>query len=91
MVRTPPESPRLLVAVPPPEIAYFHAVLEGYDDLAVMRTISPDEGVIEVYVSPGREEDFAELLDALRGEGIPVREIAERGGVFIPDPRLAEG
>jgi len=80
MSRKPPEAPRFLIAVPPPEIAYFHAVLEGYDDLAVMRTISADEGIIEVYVSPGRGEDFAGLLAALRDEGIPIREIEKGGG-----------
>ena len=80
MMSRPPEAPRFLIAVPPPEIAYFHAILEGYDDLAVMRTISADEGIIEVYVSPGRDEDFTELLDALRDEGIPIREIEKGGG-----------
>ncbi len=74
----PPESARVLLALPPGEIAYFHAVLEGYDDLAVMRTISPEEGVVEVYVSPGAEEEFTALLAALRDEGIPLRNI--RGG-----------
>jgi hypothetical protein len=76
----PPEATRVLLAVPPPEIAYFHAVLEGYDDLAVMRTLAPEEGLVEVYISSGAEEDFAGLLAALRDEGIPIREIGGDGG-----------
>ena len=42
------EAERVLLTVPAAEIAYFHAILEGYDDLAVMRTISPAEGLVEV-------------------------------------------
>ena len=63
-----------MLALPLGEIAYFHAVLEGYDDLAVMRTIAPERGIVEVYVSPGSEEEFADLLAALRAEGIPLRD-----------------
>jgi hypothetical protein len=65
-----PEAERVLLTVPPAEIAYFHAVLEGYDDLAVMRTLSPAEGLVEVYVSPGAGEEFRLLLAALRAEGV---------------------
>jgi len=73
----PPQSSRVLIALPPGEIAYFHAVLEGYDDLAVMRTLSPEEGIVEVYVSPGGEEEFADLLAALRVEGLPLRDAGD--------------
>jgi hypothetical protein len=65
-----PEAERILLTVPPAEIAYFHAVLEGYDDLAVMRTLSPAEGLVEVYVSPGGGDEFRRLLAALRAEGV---------------------
>jgi hypothetical protein len=65
-----PEAERVLLTVPPAEIAYFHAILEGYDDLAVMRTLSPAEGLVEVYVSPGAGEEFRRLLAALRAEGV---------------------
>ena len=66
----PAETVRLLVTVPSRDIAYFHAILEGYDDLGVMRTLAPDEGLLEVCVSPGREAEFRLLLEALRGEGV---------------------
>ena len=75
-----PEAARVLLTVPPPEIAYFHAILEGYDDLAVMRTLSAEEGLIEVYVSHGSGEDFAALIAALRDEGIPIRHVDEKDG-----------
>lgn len=70
------EARRSVWAVPRAEIAYFHAILEGYDDLAVMRTIRPDLGHVEVYVSPGRDGEFAALMDALRNEGIALEEVS---------------
>lgn len=73
----PQEAERFLLTVPPAETAYFHAVLEGYDDLGVMRTLSPDEWLVEVCVSPGRKGEFRRLLDALRREGVAVRERRE--------------
>ena len=73
----PADAVRFLITVPSRDIAYFHAILEGYDDLGVMRTLSPDEGLLEVCVSPGREGEFRLLLEALRGEGVPAREEAE--------------
>lgn len=74
---SPRDASRLLVSVPSAEIAYFHAILEGYDDLAAMRTLSPEDGLVEVCVSPGRKEEFLLLLGALRREGIDVGEVRE--------------
>lgn len=74
---TPTEAARLLVTVPSSDIAYFHAILEGYDDLGVMRTLAPDEGLLEVCVSPGREGEFRLLLEALRAEGVLAKERRE--------------
>jgi len=73
----PTDAARFLVTVPSGDIAYFHAILEGYDDLGVMRTLSPDEGLLEVCISPGREGEFRLLLEALRDEGVPARERRE--------------
>ncbi len=75
--RTSPQAKRVVLVVPPRDIVYFHAILEGYDDLAVMRTIEPESGIVEVYVSPGAEEEFSRLVRALREEGIPLREAGE--------------
>ena len=66
----PAEARRSVYAVPRAEIAYFHSILEGYDDLAVMRTIRPALGHVEVYISPGREDEFVALMDALVAEGV---------------------
>ena len=71
-----PEARRLVYAVPRAEIAYFHSILEGYDDLAVMRTIRPDRGHVEVYVSPGREDEFTDLMEALVAEGVAIAPVS---------------
>ena len=67
--------------MPRSEIAYFHAILEGYDDLAVMRTIRPEAGHVEIYISPGREGEFTALMDALRDEGVALAAVTPAGEV----------
>jgi hypothetical protein len=74
---TGPQAKRVILVVPPPDIVYFHAILEGHDDLAVMRTIEPEGGLVEVYVSPGAEEEFSRLIRALQEEGVALREKGE--------------
>jgi hypothetical protein len=70
------DARRVVCVVPRAEIAYFHAILEGYDDLAVMRTIRPEAGHVEVYISPGREKEFASLMEALESEGVDLAILA---------------
>lgn len=73
-----PKARRCVYAVPRAEIAYFHSILEGYDDLAVMRTIRPLLGHVEVYISPGREEEFTGLMEALIAEGVALSPVTPR-------------
>jgi hypothetical protein len=75
----PTDASRVLLLVPAPQISYFHAVLEGYDDLATMRTLSSTEGLVEILISPGAEGEFSDLVNALRREGLQIRE-AHPGG-----------
>lgn len=72
----PRDATRVLLKVAPERIVDLHAILEGYDDLGVMRTLRPDAGLVEVWVSPGAEAEFATLRRALAAEGLPT-EIAE--------------
>jgi len=67
----PADATRVLLRVAPGRIAELHGIVEGYDDLAVVRTLRPAEGLLEILVSPGREAEFRALLAALAGEGLP--------------------
>jgi hypothetical protein len=48
------------------EINYLRVTIESYDGMAVVRTIDPDEGLIELQISPGCKAMIAELIDFLR-------------------------
>ena len=62
------------VEVDKKDIAYIVSIFEGYDDLAVVRTLDPALGLIELMISPDFLEDGRQLTEALSKE-IPFRTI----------------
>lgn len=73
----PTDATRVLVRLAPAQIVDLHALLEGYDDLAVLRTLDAAAGIVEVLVSPGSEEQFERLRRALGREGLPTTRVEE--------------
>ena len=73
----PADATRVLLRLTPAQIVELHCFIEGYDDLAVMRTLEAAEGIVEVFVSPGSEEEFESLRLALCREGLPTTRIQE--------------
>ena len=59
------------------DIAYIVSIFEGYDHLAVVRTIDPAQGLIELMISPDFLEDTQKLTEALAKE-IPFRRVDTR-------------
>ena len=62
------------VEVDKKDIAHIVSIFEGYDHLAVVRTIDPSRGLIELMISPDFLEDTEKLTEALAGE-IPFRRV----------------
>ncbi|MBW1790484.1 MAG: DUF4911 domain-containing protein [Deltaproteobacteria bacterium] len=57
------------------EIHYVRYTLESYDGMAVVRTLDPRAGLIEVTIVPGCESEARKLIDALREqEGLAITE-----------------
>ena len=56
------------VEVDKKDIAYIVSIFEGYDHLAVVRTIDPSRGLIELMISPDFLEDTIKLTEALARE-----------------------
>ena len=56
------------VEVDKKDIAYIVSIFEGYDDLAVVRTLDPSRGLIELMISPDFLEDARQLTEALSKE-----------------------
>lgn len=54
------------------DIAYVVSIFEGYDHLAVVRTVDRSRGIIEFMISPDFLDDTRRLLSALAKE-IPLR------------------
>lgn len=59
------------------DIAYIVSIFEGYDHLAVVRTIDPAQGLIELMISPDFLEDTRKLTEALAKE-IPFKRVGTR-------------
>ena len=54
------------------DIAYIVSIFDGYENLAVVRTLDASSGLIELLISPSYLEDTRKLIDALSKE-IPLR------------------
>ena len=56
------------VEVDKKDIAYIVSIFEGYDFMAIVRTIDPSRGLIELMISPDFLEDTRKLTEALSKE-----------------------
>ncbi len=61
----PTDSTQWLLEVDKRDIAYIVSIFEGYDNLAVVRTI---QSIIELIISPDYLEDTDQLVHALSKE-----------------------
>jgi len=70
----------LLLQIPPEEIAFLSFILESYEGVAIVRTVDPHKGIVEVMVSPAYQEEIREILKDLARE-FPVHRMVkqERG------------
>ena len=62
------DSIQWLIEVNKKDIAYIVSVFEGYDNLAIVRTVNPSRSIIELIISPDYLEDTKQLVDALSKE-----------------------
>lgn len=69
------------------EMNYLRVTIESYDGMAVVRTIDPRAGLIEIQISPFCENLVFDLLNSLvEEEGIRLEKIVDTGceAVFHP-------
>ncbi len=62
------DSIQWLLEVDKKEIAYIVSIFEGYDNLAVVRTVDTKKSIIELIVSPDYVDDTRQLIHALSQE-----------------------
>ena len=63
----PKASTRLKLRVDRREIAYFKFILEAYDGVALLSTVDPHLGTVELLIGPGCEDDVDRIVKALSG------------------------
>ncbi len=66
------DSVQWILEVNKSDIAYIVGLFEAYDDFAVVRTLDPARGHIELMISPDYVDEVAQLVERL-GDEIPVR------------------
>ena len=63
----PQASTRLRLRIDRREIAYFKFILEAYEGVALLTTIDPHLGMVELLIGPGCENDVNQLIEDLSG------------------------
>lgn len=59
---------RIEAVINPEDICFLNGVMEGYSDMAVLRTLDSSTGLVELLASPDYEEQMHELLLSLQQE-----------------------
>ena len=66
------DSVQWILEVNKSDIAYIVGLFEAYDDFAVVRTLDPERGHIELMISPDYVNEVGKLVERLADE-IPLR------------------
>ena len=66
------DSVQWILEVNKSDIAYIVGLFEAYDDFAVVRTLDPERGHIELMISPDYVDEVGKLVERLADE-IPLR------------------
>jgi hypothetical protein len=62
------DSVQWILEVDKRDIAYIVGLFDAYDDFAVVRTLDPARGHIELMIAPDYVDEVAKLVDRLAGE-----------------------
>jgi hypothetical protein len=59
---------RLKATINPQDICFLNGIIEGYDDVGVLRTLDSAQGLVEILASPCYQEEIYHLLHSLHDE-----------------------
>jgi hypothetical protein len=74
----------LFIQIPPEEIAFLSFILESYEGVAIARTVDPLQGLMELMVSPGYQEEMREILQDLSRQ-FPIKELNLAASIIPQD------
>jgi hypothetical protein len=58
----------VVLSIATSEICYLQWIIESYDGMAIMRTMNPANGTVEISVAPGCMEEIISLINSLKGD-----------------------
>lgn len=56
-------------------VLYINSILDGYGGIGILRTLDRKLGLITIYSTDGMVKYVLSFLEALKSEGIPVRDM----------------
>ena len=59
---------KIEAVIEPRDICFLNGVLEGYDNMAVLRTLDSSRGLVQILASPCYQNEMYELLNSLQTE-----------------------
>jgi hypothetical protein len=59
------ETTRLLLQAPRRNIVLLRGIIEGYEGVAILRTVNATQGLLELLVAPAFHDTVRDLLHAL--------------------------
>ncbi len=59
------ETVRLLLQAPRRNIVLLRGIIEGYEGIAILRTVNAAQGLLELLVAPAFHDTVCDLLHAL--------------------------
>lgn len=63
------QTRKYILSIEKSEICYLQWIIESYDGMAIMRTMDPMSGTVEISIAPGCTEEIVSLIDWLKEEG----------------------
>lgn len=63
------QTRKLILSIEKSEICYLQWIIESYDGMAIMRTLDPMNGTVEISIAPGCTEEIVSLIDYLKEDG----------------------
>jgi len=60
---------KLILSIAKSEICYLQWILESYDGMAIMRTIDPKNGMVEISIAPRCTKEILSVINCLKEDG----------------------
>jgi hypothetical protein len=67
-IKQPSECTKKYFRIDRRQIHFLKFILEGYDGVAVLRTVDPREGLVVLHVSPGCEREVENIMADMKRE-----------------------